>query len=167
MSIFGWPLRIFSKGFFQRKGLLQIFLLTCIFLWDVLSSFILSHYLLWCSQVAVWVAGMRPEQCDKPKGMTNLQPWRAAVPLKYQISALLQIQADLLFVLLLSSIFALPVLSRSCTLSHVHKQIKVLAGDTAPNLLWGKTQMQLRMPSAAPQVHGALQEREQLSDWAL
>lgn len=162
----------FLQRFFQRKGLLQIFLLACIFLWDVLSSFILSHYLLWCSQAAVWVAGMRSEQGDKPKGMTNLQPWRAAVPLKYQISALSQIQADLLAsICYLSScfsvFFALPVLARSCTLSRVHKQIKVLAGDTAPNLLWGKTQMQLRVPSAASQVHGAPQEWEQLSAWAL
>lgn len=100
----------FLQRFFQRKGLLQIFLLTCIFLRDVLSSFILSHYLLWCSQAAVWVAGMRPEHGGKPKRMKNLRPWRAAVPLKYHISAILQIHTDLLafhllFVLLLSSIF--------------------------------------------------------------
>lgn len=44
---------------------------------DVLSPFILSHYLLWCSQAAVWVAGMRLGQGDKPKVMTS--PWNTTI----------------------------------------------------------------------------------------
>lgn len=140
--------------------------------WDVLSSFILSHYLLWCSQAAVWVAGMRPGQGDEPKVMTSLQPWRAAVALKYHNQPSYRFtQSCFPSICCLSSCFpvyfALPVLARSCTLSPVHKQIKVLAGDTAPNLLWVKTQMPLRMPNAASQARGAPQEWEQLSDWAL
>lgn len=72
------------------------------------SSFVLSHYFLWCNQAPVWVAGMGPGQDDRPKVMTSLWPWKAALPLKY----LSQIQADLLpfhllFLLLLFSIFLL------------------------------------------------------------
>lgn len=70
-----------------------------------------------------------------------------------------------------SVFFALAVLARSSrsifTLSPVHKQIKVLADNTAFSLLQDKAQMPLRMPSAASHVHGATQEWEQLNDWAL
>lgn len=160
----------FLQRFFQRKGLLQILLLTCIFLWDVL--FLFHSQLLFALVQLGWVAGMRPGQGDKPKVMTSLWPWRAAVPLKCHVMASYRfMQTCFPSICCFSScilvLFALPIPARSCTLPPVHKQIKVLAGDIASNLLWGKTQMPLRMPSAASQVHGAPQEWEQLSDWAL
>lgn len=136
------------------------------------SSFTLSHYLLWCNQAPVWVTGMRPGQGDRPKVMISLWPWRAALPLRYRVSALSQVQADLIpFICCFEDFFSLAVLARSCTLisilSPVHKQIKVLADDAASRLLWGKTQMPFRMPSAASHVRDAPQHWVQLSDWAL
>lgn len=128
----------FLKRFFQRKGLLQIFLLICIFLWDVL--FLFHSQPLFASVQLGLVAGMRPGQGDKPKVMTSLWPWRAAVSLKYHVMPSYTFtQTCFPSICCFSScfpvFFALPIPARSHTLSPVHKQIKVLAGDIASNLL--------------------------------
>lgn len=150
------------QRFFQRKFLLQILLFTCTSSQDVLF---LYHSL-------PLFASVQPSSCLWWEACGLEIPPR---PLKYHVSALSRIQADffpfhLLFLLLLFSTFCSAILAGSftpiSTLSPVHKQIKALADDTASSPLWGKTQMPLRMPSAASHVHGAPQEWVQLSDWA-
>lgn len=163
----------FLPSFIQRKGLLQSFLFTCIFSQVCCSSFILSHYLLrLMSEQIVWDLGrVIDHKWWLACGLEKLHcPWNTVCLPSHRFRQT-YFSSICCFSSCFSVFFALAVLARSSrsilTRSPVHKQIKVLADDTAFSLLRDKAQMPLRMPSAASHVHGATQEWEQLSDWAL